>query len=171
VNDWEIIADDLRKAGWSLGCISAIDSQGRTIWMFDAHRDNGKRFVVRANEKLTAFVELESAVRACGELNRQAGEIFPKLPKCENKHFTSSNHICTRLLCARPKHAGGQSAAGRRLPRRQHRGRAKRPFGPHDWHLQYGSWFLVAAQHHDQQLQHSYRSRGAPCQHRRSKYG
>jgi hypothetical protein len=28
---------------------------------------SGKRFVVRADEKLTAFVELESAVCACGE--------------------------------------------------------------------------------------------------------
>jgi hypothetical protein len=27
------------------------------------HRDNGKRFIVRADEKLTAFMELESAVR------------------------------------------------------------------------------------------------------------
>ena len=32
------------------------------------HRDNGKRFVVRADEKLTAFMELESTIRACGEL-------------------------------------------------------------------------------------------------------
>jgi hypothetical protein len=32
----------------------------------DAHRGNGKRFVVRADEKLTAFVELESAMRGCG---------------------------------------------------------------------------------------------------------
>jgi hypothetical protein len=30
----------------------------------DAHRDNGKRFVVHADEKLTAFIELESAIRA-----------------------------------------------------------------------------------------------------------
>jgi hypothetical protein len=28
----------------------------------DAHRGDGKRFVVRADEKLTAFIELESAV-------------------------------------------------------------------------------------------------------------
>ena len=28
----------------------------------DAHRDNGKRFVVRADQKLTAFLELERAV-------------------------------------------------------------------------------------------------------------
>jgi len=47
------IADNLRKAGWSLGCASAIDSHGRTIWIADAHRDDGKRFVVRAGEKLS----------------------------------------------------------------------------------------------------------------------
>ena len=46
VKYWEIIADNLSKAGWSLGYVSAIDSEGRTIWIVDAHRD-GKRFVVR----------------------------------------------------------------------------------------------------------------------------
>ena len=46
---WEIIADNLSKAGWSWGCVSAIDSNGRTIWIADAHRD-GKRFIVRADE-------------------------------------------------------------------------------------------------------------------------
>jgi hypothetical protein len=59
----EIIADNLSKAGWSWGCVSAIDSNGRTIWIADAHRDDGKRFIVRADEKLTAFLELESAIR------------------------------------------------------------------------------------------------------------
>jgi hypothetical protein len=59
---WEIVADKLSKAGWSWGCVSAIDSKGRTIWIADAHRDDGKRFVVRADEKLTAFMELEAAV-------------------------------------------------------------------------------------------------------------
>jgi hypothetical protein len=33
------------------------------IWIADAHRDDGKRFVVRADEKLTAFVELERVSR------------------------------------------------------------------------------------------------------------
>jgi hypothetical protein len=60
---WEIIADNLSKAGWSLGCVSAMDRGGRTIWIVDAHRHNGKRFVVRADEKLTAFVELERITR------------------------------------------------------------------------------------------------------------
>jgi hypothetical protein len=56
---WEIIADKLSKAGWSLGWVSAVDSEGRTLWIVDAHRDTGKRFVVRSDELLTAFLELE----------------------------------------------------------------------------------------------------------------
>jgi len=60
MKDWEIIADNLSKAGWSWGCVLAVDSKGRTIWIADAHRDDGRRYVVRAEEKLTAFVGLES---------------------------------------------------------------------------------------------------------------
>ena len=62
---WEIIADKLSKAGWSLGWVSAMDSKERTIWIVDAHRDDGKRFVVRADDILMAFVELEAAIGAC----------------------------------------------------------------------------------------------------------
>jgi hypothetical protein len=49
----------MTKPVGSWGCVSAIDSKGRTIWIADAHRDDGKRFVVHADEKLTAFLELE----------------------------------------------------------------------------------------------------------------
>jgi hypothetical protein len=64
----QIIAGNLSKAGWSWGCVSAVDLTGRTIWIVDAHRNDGKRLVVRADEKLTAFMELESAIRACSEV-------------------------------------------------------------------------------------------------------
>ena len=56
---WEIIADISTKPDWSLGWVSAVDSEGRTLWIVDAHRDNDKRFVVRSDELLTAFLELE----------------------------------------------------------------------------------------------------------------
>ena len=62
----ETVADNLSKAEWSWGCVSAIDSNGPTIWSADAHRGDGKHFVVRAGEKLTTFLELESAIRGCG---------------------------------------------------------------------------------------------------------
>jgi len=61
VKDWEIIADDLSKAGWSLGWVSAINREGQTIWIVDAH-GYGKRFIVRADEMPTAFVELQRAI-------------------------------------------------------------------------------------------------------------
>jgi hypothetical protein len=44
--------------------VSAVDYRERTLSLADAHRDDGKRFVVRADEKLTVFVEPESAIRA-----------------------------------------------------------------------------------------------------------
>ena len=39
-----------------------MDREGRTIWIAGAHRGDGKRFVVHADEKLTAFLELERAI-------------------------------------------------------------------------------------------------------------
>jgi len=45
-----------------LGLGSAVDSNGRTMFVAAAHRADCNHFVVRADEKLTAFLELESAV-------------------------------------------------------------------------------------------------------------
>ena len=57
---WEIV-NKIIKAGFGVGWVSALDDYGRTVWIVDAHRE-GKRFVVRAHEKLTAFLELERAI-------------------------------------------------------------------------------------------------------------
>jgi hypothetical protein len=63
VKFWEVIADNLSKAGWSWGCVATVDSNGQTIFVADAHRDNGKRFIVTADEKLRAFLELQRVTR------------------------------------------------------------------------------------------------------------
>jgi hypothetical protein len=55
---WEIIADNLSKAGWSWGCVSAADLEGRTIWITDAHCGYGKRFILRADEKLSSLSKI-----------------------------------------------------------------------------------------------------------------
>jgi hypothetical protein len=81
---------------------SVLDCEGRTIWIADAHRGDGKRFVVRADEKLTAFVELESAISACDELIWQVGEIFAKL--------VSLNGCRIRQLC--PRLRGEEAVSG-----------------------------------------------------------
>jgi hypothetical protein len=46
-----------------------FDFQGRIIWIADAHHGDRKRFVGQADEKLTALVELEGAVRCSGFLS------------------------------------------------------------------------------------------------------
>jgi hypothetical protein len=43
----EITADNLTKAEWNWSCASAVDSQGRALWIADAHRDDRKRFAAR----------------------------------------------------------------------------------------------------------------------------
>jgi len=45
VKNWEIIADNVKKAGWSLGWVSAVDSEGRTIWIADAHRQKVEKII------------------------------------------------------------------------------------------------------------------------------
>ncbi|HMF45416.1 MAG TPA: hypothetical protein VKE29_01970 [Candidatus Udaeobacter sp.] len=61
LKSWEIIAGNFSKAGWSWGRISSADQKRRQFWVA-AERDNARRFIVRADEKLTAFVELESVM-------------------------------------------------------------------------------------------------------------
>jgi hypothetical protein len=58
VNDWEIIADKLSRAGWSWGCVSAIDREGRTIWIADAHHGDGKRFISTPTKSSARFLNL-----------------------------------------------------------------------------------------------------------------
>ena len=91
MNYREIIARNLKKRGWSLGYVSAIDSEGRTIWITDVYRDDARRFVVRADEKLTAFAELESAVRGC-RIGLTSHRDFFKTDLCP-KNITDTNQL------------------------------------------------------------------------------
>ena len=48
--------------------VRGSDSNVQTIWIADMHHGDGKRFVVRSDEKVTAFLELESVICPCGKL-------------------------------------------------------------------------------------------------------
>ena len=99
VKYWEIIADNLKKAGWSWGCVSAVDSSGRTIWIADAHRDDGKRYIVRADEKLTAFLELQAAMH-----RRPASS--------QSADARASRDAQTQRAGIAPPHAAGDGLSG-----------------------------------------------------------
>lgn len=42
-----------------MGMTTATDAQAGTLFVVDASPDDGRRFVVRSDELLTAFLELE----------------------------------------------------------------------------------------------------------------
>jgi len=67
-----VIADHLSGGGWSWGYSSQIDSTGRVLFTTAAHRDTGKRFIVSADEKLTAFLELERVTHDDSDRNQTA---------------------------------------------------------------------------------------------------
>jgi hypothetical protein len=60
---WKIIAAKLSACGLSWGCSSEINGSGRVLYTADAYRKDGKRFTVIADDKLTAFLELERRTR------------------------------------------------------------------------------------------------------------
>jgi ferritin len=69
----ETIADNLSKAGFSWACVSAIDSNGRAIWIADAHRDDGKHAML-----LNEFLKEHSTVE---ELKKQGAALTAGLQK------------------------------------------------------------------------------------------
>jgi hypothetical protein len=54
---WEIIADGLYAEDWSYGIAEHLIKRA-LVFCVDAHRD-GKRFIVKADDLLTAFLSLE----------------------------------------------------------------------------------------------------------------
>ena len=60
---WEIIADRLSKAGWNLGWVSAVDCEGRTIWIADATSRRRKAFCRARGGKADGFSGTGDSIR------------------------------------------------------------------------------------------------------------
>jgi hypothetical protein len=43
-----------------------LGSRGHTIWIVDAYRNDGRKFIVRLDEQLTAFLELDRITNELG---------------------------------------------------------------------------------------------------------
>jgi hypothetical protein len=61
-------ARNLTKAGWNCVCISSTDHKGRQFGGAAAEREDAGRFIVHADEMVTAFLELQAAIRRQLEL-------------------------------------------------------------------------------------------------------
>jgi hypothetical protein len=88
---WQIIAENLSLAGFSWGCSSETDSTGRVLYMAEAFsKGGGRRFIVLADEKLSAFLELERVTRE----SLRFCSVRPASTK--QKRFTISRHASSR---------------------------------------------------------------------------
>jgi len=55
---WEIVGCKPSAAGWTWGYCSAV-TRDDWRWTVDAHRGDGRRYIVQSDELLSAFLELE----------------------------------------------------------------------------------------------------------------
>jgi hypothetical protein len=62
VKQWEIAANRLGKQGWSWGYCRSITDY-RILYTVDARSPDGRRFIVRSDQLLVAFQELERAAK------------------------------------------------------------------------------------------------------------
>src|SRR5262249_16423452 len=76
-------------------------SGGQTIFIADAHRGDGKRFVVRADEKLTAFVFVEPlrgmTSSACEPMASSVTR-FSKIARTPQEKREQSQQLCAMYL-------------------------------------------------------------------------
>jgi hypothetical protein len=70
---------------------TAFDNEGRTIFVADARREDAQRFTVRADEKLTAFMELETAIRATAvDIHRKSDRLPSLFRSATINHLTGA---------------------------------------------------------------------------------
>jgi len=91
--------DDFHTAGWSFGWALGVDSCGQTIWNAAAHRSDGKRFILRADEKLTAFLELEAVIRAWSRIGIDDRTPFSRLFEIALV-LVGFDHVTSRIVNA-----------------------------------------------------------------------
>jgi len=97
--------------------IASVDSEGRTIWIVDAHRDDGKRFVVRRRRKVDCVFGTRkgySPIRGGFDVvnhfvvcrvasNKQQASAFPPKNRVDSVSEVSQHRTALSCLGVSPK--------------------------------------------------------------------
>jgi hypothetical protein len=59
---WEIITDEIKADGWSLGWVRAWIGNA-LLWSVDANKGDGRCFIAQAEELAVAMLELQKMTR------------------------------------------------------------------------------------------------------------
>src|SRR5438128_9707615 len=89
---------ELSEKGWTWGCSSQIDLIGRVLFTADAHRDNGRRFIVSADERLTAFAISDSS----GSFEVVLHNTVATLEEIGNSWLSGNTQIGDAAACVLP---------------------------------------------------------------------
>ena len=54
-----MIADKIAAVGWTYGYYQAYETSTREVWIAEAHKDDGHKYIAKAETLLTAFIEPE----------------------------------------------------------------------------------------------------------------
>jgi len=92
--DASIIADNLSKAGWIRGCVWAVNSSGRTIFVVHAHRGDGKRFVDGREKKSQRTLLRERPPRVGQEKSAPLSVPFAQLNRKTLRWEEVSQALC-----------------------------------------------------------------------------
>jgi hypothetical protein len=68
---WEIKADEIRRAGWSIGWTAALTEDGELVHVFDAHKGDGRRLCLPGPGS--------TGCRLCPATSLKAGASLPEL--------------------------------------------------------------------------------------------
>ena len=80
-----------------------VDSRGQTIFIADAHRGDGKRFIVRADDKLAAFAELDAEISHVQASAKPVAAYQARPYKNLIKlRYNSANCLKQVIFCANP---------------------------------------------------------------------
>lgn len=63
ISYWEIIADEMKAEGWSIGW-NKVATKAGVLWAADATKHDGRRFISRAEELVVAMLELQKMTKA-----------------------------------------------------------------------------------------------------------
>ena len=65
----DIVADELRSAGYGVGVVGYLDGQGRSMWAADANRPGeDDSYIARADSEVGVWVALKAAIWDAGGL-------------------------------------------------------------------------------------------------------
>src|SRR6266404_7534485 len=114
---WEIIADNLSKAGWSWGCVSAVDSSGRTPPLILALPFVGTKSIAAGARRTTlTTIHMPRGEDAAGGAWRAAACATHETPSTHRQRYNSTRPQAPRASTSARREIGAGADGAAETP-------------------------------------------------------